>query len=187
MKSLIALTVGTCLAGAVVAQQAPVSTSRLSRFVASQPQATTLAQPPANVRPALPPVAPQAPSALGIARRPGETTWVGVPLQSQQNVFFSANGRFNKELASAERNVSDATKALAAAKGDDIAEAETALEDALSELFDQKTAVREAKIEKLEKELAELRDQLDQRIDQKNRIVRLKLQTVVNEAKGLTF
>lgn len=190
-------------AAATVEEPEPVA--RMFRFLgqasgpgsaASEPAAVGQTQPaPANAWTdrfpgqsftVQPPRAPQAPRAVGLAespRLPG-VTWTR---PASANSFFRLSTRSSKELSAASRKVDDATRKLSAASGDDIADAEAALEDALTELFDQKTAVREKQIADLEKQLATLRDQLDQRIDQKARIVRLRLQTLKNEANGLTF
>lgn len=191
MKTIYAIVVATVLVGVVVAQQEtadrfPTQTvPAAGRAIAQPPVATTVPQhaqffrTPVSRLPALT-TAPQPP-------QPPTTLWSVRSQRNGQNRFIALNSPHNKELMAAQRKVDAATNTLTKAKGDDIAEAEEALEEALSELFDQKTAVREAQINELEKELTHLRSQLDERIDQKGRIVRLKLQTLVNDAKGLTF
>ena len=196
MKTLALTLVGTALVGGVVAQQAPVA---LQDPVATLPAAPA---PPELIAPAVAAPAVTVPAtrfptntffaqpgqssrSVGLATSPRlpAARWT----QSSQNPFFALTTRNSKALSAAARKVDEATRALSAADGDALADAEGDLEDALSELFDEKTTVREEQIAELEKQLATLREQLEQRVDQKARIVRLRLQTIKNEADGLTF
>lgn len=94
----------------------------------------------------------------------------------------------NKETAQASREVESAVAKLKKATSDDGRKAaEEIVKEKLGKLFDLKTASREREITALEKRLAEMRSQLEKRSDEKNQIVRLRLQTLVNEANGLTF
>lgn len=61
------------------------------------------------------------------------------------------------------------------------------LQVVLDKLFDVRTSAREAKIAELETRLSKLRDQLEERKDRKSDIVDLRLQTILNEADGLSF
>lgn len=98
------------------------------------------------------------------------------------------NSGQDKETAQASREVESAVAKLKKATSDDDKKAaEEIVKEKLGELFDLKTASREREITALEKRLAEMRNQLEKRSDEKNQIVRLRLQTLVNEANGLTF
>lgn len=61
------------------------------------------------------------------------------------------------------------------------------LESSLDKLFDVRTSSREAQIADLETRLKKLRDQLEERKNRKTEIVGLRLQTILNEANGLSF
>lgn len=61
------------------------------------------------------------------------------------------------------------------------------LESSLDKLFDVRTSSREAQIADLETRLKKLRDQLEERKNRKTEIVDLRLQTILNEANGLSF
>ncbi len=76
---------------------------------------------------------------------------------------------------------------LTSSKEADREKAEDALRDAAGELFDMRTKTRRKQIEELEKRLAKLRAQLDKREEKKSEIIRLHVQTIVNEADGLGF
>lgn len=109
---------------------------------------------------------------------------VNYPLFSQN--FASAYGS-NKETREVSRRIS---KAVAGLKSDDAAKRDAAradLEKATGELFDLRTKSREKQITDLEKRLRVLRDQLNARTEKKAEIVRLRIQTLVNEANGLAF
>lgn len=82
------------------------------------------------------------------------------------------------------------TKASKQLKSDDAATKEKAQEEltkAVGELFDLRSKTREKQIKDLEQRLARLRKQMDQREDKKSDIIRLHLQTIVNQANGLGF
>lgn len=111
-----------------------------------------------------------------LANVQGITSWV------------TRSDRQDKETVKASREVE---KAIAKLKESDAGPARQAaqklVEQKLSELFDLKTKSREEQISALEKRLVEMRSQLEKRADQKNDIVRLRLQTLVNDANGLSF
>ena len=54
-------------------------------------------------------------------------------------------------------------------------------------MFDERTTTREQQISDLENRLQKLRDQLEARKQKKAEIVRLRLQTLINEANGLSL
>lgn len=123
-------------------------------------------------------------------RLPASTSSVA-PTSSDQRFpgtagFFSRGkpsaeeARVDSEIQQATRNLksSDSTKKLAA---------EDNLRVALEKLFDLRSGSRESKIEDLEVRLKKLRGQLEERKLKKDEIVELRVQTVVNEANGLTF
>ena len=82
------------------------------------------------------------------------------------------------------------TKASRLLRSDDADTKEKAQEDlrkAIGELFDLRSKVRKKQIKDLEERLAKLRKQMEQREDKKADIIRLHIQTIVNQANGLGF
>ena len=91
----------------------------------------------------------------------------------------------NSQLAPKANNI---LKKIAEAKsGSDEREATEELRSMLNEQFEKRMVQREKQIEELEMRIKKLRSQLEVRRDAKKKIVDLKLQTLVNEAKGLGF
>ncbi len=70
---------------------------------------------------------------------------------------------------------------------DKRAQAQQELQTALEALFEIRTKSRESQIAALQKRLETLRQQLNERTAKKVEIVRLRVQTLVNEANGLGF
>ncbi len=93
----------------------------------------------------------------------------------------------SKEERAVKKKVSTATRMLKSQDEATRTEGEDQLKDAVGELFDLRTKSRRKDIESLEKRLAELRKQLEKREDKKGDIVRLHVQTLINQANGLGF
>lgn len=132
-----------------------------------------------NVRPAVP-VAPVAPTVNPFRRTvsPGDFGQV-------RNSFPSS--RNNSEERSANQKITAATRMLKAEDAATRSRGKDQLQDAVGELFDIRTKSRRTQIESLEKRLADLRSQLEKREGKKSDIVRLHVQTLVNQANGLGF
>lgn len=113
---------------------------------------------------------------------------IGYPLSSTTSGFYSGlRGRVSKEEHTLNQKIAAATNDLRSADADKQAQAEASLQDALEELFDVRTGTRETQIKDLEERLQRLRDQLEARKAKKREIVKLRLQTIVNEANGLSL
>lgn len=97
------------------------------------------------------------------------------------------NTELQKKSAEATQRMSKATELLKSESEDDRVQAKTDLTVALTDLFEVMTDSREEQIEDLEKRLTKMREQLEERNAEKQQIVNLRLQTIVNEANGLTF
>ena len=109
----------------------------------------------------------------------------GAYVGGSTNSVFSqrTDGREN----AANARVTRATNVLRTVTPDKRAQAEQELQAALEELFEIRTASREAQIAALQRRLEILRQQLKERTAKKAGIVRLRVQTLVNEANGLGF
>lgn len=175
VMSAVVLTVG--LAAAAYAQQSNVAVVRgQSRFESTRPVPVPTAP--------LPPVAP----AVQELSTPRYGVFPTARLPTATYRWGLASSGENKQTAKAAHEVDVAVEKLKRATSEeDKQAAEDLAKEKLGELFDLKTESREREISDLEKRLAEMRDQLEKRIDAKGQIVRLRLQTVVNEANGLTF
>lgn len=114
------------------------------------------------------------------------------PGASPENSLFGVVGLASGRAVSGEeralnQKIAKATKGLRTNDADKQAEAEKLLQDSLEQLFDVRTSSREKQIENLESRLKKLRDQLDARQQKKQEIVQLRLQTLLNEANGLSL
>ncbi len=92
----------------------------------------------------------------------------------------------SREVA-ANIRVTRATNMLRTVSPDKRAQAQQELQTALEALFEIRTKSRESQIAALQKRLETLRQQLNERTAKKVEIVRLRVQTLVNEANGLGF
>lgn len=144
---------------------------------------------PATAR-SVPPAPPTTPARLGQVRSENRF----VQEDPFGGTFRVENGRVRKNdttVLGTERGLqSTITKASRLLRSDDAdtkEKAQEALRKAVGELFDLRSKVREKQIKDLEERLAKLRKQMEQREDKKADIIRLHIQTIVNQANGLGF
>ncbi len=109
----------------------------------------------------------------------------GAYVGGSSNSVFSPRSD-SREVAANTRGAR-ATNALRNVSPDKRVQAQQELQAALEELFEIRTASREAQIAALQRRLETLRQQLNERTAKKTEIVRLRVQTLVNEANGLGF
>ncbi len=151
---------------------------------AQQASPARLSGPTSNL--ASSPAAPKPPQAVGIISGPATPFYSRSMGNNQgQNLFYRPGT--NKAESRVTRKISDLKRQLGSDDAKIQASAEEELKDAVSVLFDLRTDSRKKQIEDLEKRLAKLRQQLEKREDNKSEIVRLHVQTMLNEAKGLGF
>ena len=174
---LAALLTLLAIPAVLVAQSSRQSTQPASAFNVTFP-GQTATSPAANpFTPATPGQANSFPQAR-----------VGYPLSSTASGFYgNLRGRVSKEEHTLNQKIAAATRDLRSSDADKKAEAEASLQNALEELFDVRTGSREKEIKDLEERLQRLRDQLEARKEKKREIVKLRLQTIVNEANGLSL
>ncbi len=101
-----------------------------------------------------------------------------------------ASGRGRRRSSSPSQQeiaVQQLSEKLQRAPAEQREEIAASLKQELSQLFDTRTAEREAQIKQLEERIQSLREQLNKRVEVKDEIIQLRLQTLVNEANGLTF
>ncbi|MCR9202494.1 MAG: hypothetical protein NXI04_27960 [Planctomycetaceae bacterium] len=159
------------------AQSSRQSTQPATTFDFSFPVQTTTSPAANPFTPATPGQAANVPQAR-----------IGYPLPSSASSFYgNLRGRVSKEEHALNQKIAAATKGLRSSDADEQTEAEASLQNALEELFDVRTGSREKEIKDLEVRLQRLRDQLEARQEKKREIVKLRLQTIVNEANGLSL
>lgn len=176
MKVVSVFGVAFGLAAAAFAQQ--------SRFPAAKVQSAFTATPPVAIA-----TIPQPPSAPAIQSFTSPRYGYVSPgrLPAAPSGWVDRLGQ-NSETVKASQEVDSAVAKLKKATSDqDKQDAEDLVKEKLGKLFDLKTESREREITALEKRLEKMREQLEKRSDEKSQIVRLRLQTLVNEANGLTF
>ena len=132
---------------------------------------------------------PESPAVGQLFRQVTSTPQVRPPYAIQHAPKYATvyHHTVDKRESGLNRRVAEATRKLNSDDEQKRAEALKELEDALEELFDVRTESREKQIADLEKRLQTLRTQLTDRKTKKAEIVRLRIQTVVNEANGLGF
>lgn len=111
----------------------------------------------------------------------------GLPASSLFGFGSLHSAEHQKKSAEATQRMSQATAMLKSESQEERVQAKKDLSAALTELFEIMTESREQQISDLEKRLKKMREQLEERNDRKKEIVDLRLQTMVNEANGLTF
>ena len=94
---------------------------------------------------------------------------------------------FTQKLRKAEEDAQILARHLKQVPAEKRADVARQLDEALQNLFDVRTEMRETQIADLEKRIQTLRTQLQERVEKKTDIIQLRLQTLVNEANGLTF
>ena len=100
---------------------------------------------------------------------------------------LAPGSEFSRKLRAAERSVNEFTERLKRTPPEERSAVTKELESALQHLFDVRTQMRESQIADLEKRIQTLRTQLQERVEKMPEIVQLRLQTLVNDANGLTF
>lgn len=159
-----------------------------------------LSQPPETTAPRVDPFQPTAePQAqTGSIRGFAEPQWSGgsrvgaYPIgTSSSSSFFrtrnrttGATGREESELL---QGINQAASKIASKELSVQEAGMKELESGLDKLFDVRTSARESQIAELETRLKKLRGQLEERKSRKSEIVDLRLQTILNEANGLSF
>ena len=150
---------------------------------------------PRSPRP-VPPAPPATPAGLRQVRTsPG---FENLFVQDLQDPFARTvrvnNGRVstrNEVLRKKEHGlqsaITNASRMLRSDNADTKEKAQETLRKAVGELFDLRSKAREKQIKDLEERLAKLRKQMEQREDKKADIIRLHIQTIVNQANGLGF
>lgn len=137
------------------------------------------------------PAPPVAPSPFSSAVQATSPRWRGPGLfnsnVAQPGYFYSTSRGSSKEERAVQKRIDTAQRQLTSEDIDAKDKAQEELKAAVGELFDMRTKSRRKQIEELEKRLAKLRKQLDQREDKKSEIIRLHVQTIVNQANGLGF
>ena len=194
MKIAASLSIGVAMAGIAFAQQqrdfpasptrhasAPLTLAapRLPQFIsqiAEQPRAASHQRLPRSAEMG------ESFRYLGLATHPQSAFSVGFP--GPHSVHSPEH---QKKSAEATERMSKATQLLKSDSKDERTEAKKDLAAALTDLFDVMTESREQQIDELERRLQKMREQLEERNDRKQEIVDLRLQTIVNEANGLTF
>lgn len=116
-------------------------------------------------------------------------SWLPEPatLDSESSGHRTLSRNAQQKLTRAQSAVAEYTNQLKQAPATERARIAEALKVALQHLFDVRTNIRETQVADLEKRVGALRNQLQQRVEKKEDIVRLRLQTLINEANGLTF
>lgn len=108
---------------------------------------------------------------------------------SRVSNFFSSNltGRMGPEETELMQGINQAASKIASKELSVQEAGMKELESGLDKLFDVRTSARESQIAELETRLKKLRGQLEERKSRKSEIVDLRLQTILNEANGLSF
>lgn len=114
-------------------------------------------------------------------------TQPGTMARGFYNALATTVPRVSPKEQELNRQISAATRDLRSPDEGKRLTAEETLQTSLEQLFDERTTTREQQISDLENRLQKLRDQLEARKQKKAEIVRLRLQTLINEANGLSL
>ena len=100
---------------------------------------------------------------------------------------FRERSKPSSEEAQLNSTIRQAMQNLKSPESSKEAAAVETLRQSLKELFDIRSGARAKQIADLESRLQKLREQLNERNTRKAEIVDLRVQTIVNEANGMTF